>query len=222
MTCHSSRSLNGRSRSSMLTAEIIIPTIRANPDLLAGCVEGTFETTGQMPVVVEGGTFAENCNLGADGTDADVVVFLNDDTIPLIGWLEPLIEAFDDPTVGIAGSKLVYPDGSLQHAGVGFRHVGGLLEAFNITDVDPPSRYVEAVTGACLAIRSDLFADLDGFDAGFVNGYEDVDLCLRAREGGWHCWYARESVVVHLESRSGPARWTHVRENVMRLQEKHT
>lgn len=206
----------------MLTAEIVIPTIRANPDLLAGCIEGVFETAGQMPVIAEGGTFAENCNLGADGTAADVVVFLNDDTIPLVGWFEPLIAAFDDPTVGIAGSKLVYLDGSLQHAGVGFRLRGGLLEAFNITDADPPARYVEAVTGACLAIRTDLFHDLAGFDVGFVNGYEDVDLCLRARDAGWKCWYERQSVVVHLESRSGPARWTHVRENVTRLQEKHT
>ncbi len=204
----------------MPTAEIIIPTIHARPDLLNGCVEGVIETTGQKPVVVSGGSFADNCNAGGSGSAADVFVFLNDDCELLANWLPPLLAAFENPKVGIAGSKLVYPDGRLQHAGVSFRHRNGLLEAFNITDCDAPTRTVEAITGACMAVRRDCWAELGGFDAGYVNGYEDVDLCLRAREAGWQIRYVRESVVVHLESQSGQARWTHVRHNIARLQER--
>lgn len=197
--------------------EIVIPTIYET-DLIVGCVEGVYETTGQRPVVVEGGTFAENCNRGADGSSADLFVFLNDDCELLTGWLAPLVEAFNDPTVGIAGSRLVYLDGRLQHAGVSFRQRNGLLEAFNIT-TDGPSRIVEAVTGACMAVRAECWNQLGGFDTGFVNGYEDVDLCLRARGNGWRVRYVAESVVIHHESQSGPARWTHVRQNIARLQE---
>ena len=65
-----------------------------------------------------------------------------------------------------------------------------------------------------------MFADLGGFDEGFVNGYEDVDLCLEVRARNWQVWYERDAVVCHLESQSGPARWTHVRQNVERLNEK--
>jgi GT2 family glycosyltransferase len=200
-----------------VTFEVIIPTIRARPDLLAACIEGVRETTGQKPVVVEGGTFAENCNQGAEGTDAEIVVFLNDDCELLAGWLSPLIEAFDNPNTVIAGPKLVYPDGRIQHAGVGFRDRDGLLEAYNILD-DLPSRYVEAVTGACMAVRTSTFRELGGFDTGYVNGYEDVDFCIRADTDDESIRYVAESVVIHHESQSGPARWTHVRQNIARLQ----
>lgn len=203
-----------------MQVDVIIPTIRANPGLLAACVEGVIETTGQKPIIVDGGTFAENCDHGASEATGDLLVFLNDDTELLSGWLEPLVEAFDDPKVGCAGVKLVYPDGRLQHAGVSFRQRDGLLEAFNITDTDPGTRNVEAVTGACLAIRAELFRELGGFDESFRNGYEDVDLCLRVRQAGRLIRYVAESVVVHLESASGPARWAHVRENIALLQER--
>lgn len=195
---------------------IVIPTIRANPAMLAGCIEGVRETTGLTPIVVEGGTFAENCNQGAAGTDG-LVVFLNDDCELLAGWLEPIVAAFDNPHTVIAGAKLVYPDGRLQHAGVGFRDKGSLLEAYNILE-DLPSRYVEAVTGACMAVRAGTFSELGGFDVGYRNGYEDVDLCIRADVHDESIRYVRESVVIHHESQSGPARWAHVRENIERLQ----
>lgn len=204
-----------------MNVTVVIPTIRANPAMLAACIEGVRQTTGLKPLVAEGGTFAENCNEGARGTDG-VVVFLNDDCECLEGWLAPLAAAFEDPKVGIAGSKLVYPDGRLQHAGVGLRTIGGVLEAYNVTLGDFLTRDVEAVTGACLAIRADLFDELGGFDESFRNGYEDVDLCLRASVAGWRIRYVRESVVIHHESQSGAPRWAHVRENIALLQERWT
>lgn len=173
----------------------------------------------EVIVVAEGLSFAEHCNRGFDRATGEIVVFLNDDTLPHPGWLEALTRPFLDLRVGITGAKLVYSDGRIQHAGVYFDSPGGVLTAHNML-LDAQSRYVEAVTGACMAVRRQTFYDLKGFDTGFVNGYEDVDLCLRARAEGWRIWYERDAVVTHHESQSGPARWAHVGHNIRRLQEK--
>ncbi len=196
---------------------IVIPTLN-RADLLGRCIAALSRTALEAEIVIvgEGLSFAEHCNLGAQRAKGDILIFLNDDTEPQPGWLEPLVASFEDPEVGIAGSRLVYPDGRIQHAGVYFDRPGGVLTAHNVT-TDEPTRDVAAVTGACLAVRQELF---DGFDEGFVNGYEDVDLCLRVTQAGWRIRYVTESVVVHHESQSGPARWTHVRHNIERLQEK--
>lgn len=195
---------------------VVIPTLNRS-DLLARCLEALADE--DVCVVGEGLSFAEHCNLGAARTNGDLIVFLNDDTVPHPGWLEALTRAFKDERVGMTGAKLLYPDGSIQHSGVYLDRPGGVLTAHNRT-TDAPSRFVQAVTGACMCVRRTAFEDLGGFDAGFVNGYEDVDLCLRFGEAGWRIWYERDAVVTHHESASGPARWTHVRENVARLQEK--
>lgn len=166
--------------------------------------------------------YARGCNLGAAVAAGDIVVFLNNDTEPLDGWLAPLVEAFNDPDVGIVGAKLLYPDGRVQHAGVDIYRddhdvLTGVHAASSLADVGRP---VQAVTGACMAVRSELFDTLGGFCEEFWNGYEDVDLCLAARSGGWTIRYEPRSVVVHHESASGPERWTKVRENIALLQQR--
>ncbi len=163
--------------------------------------------------------FARACNAGAAVASGEILVFLNNDTEVTDGWLEPILESFQDDGVGIVGNRLVYGDGRIQHAGIYLDRPGGCLTAHNIL-TDEPSRDVEAVTGACMAVRADTFRQVGGFDHGFYNGYEDVDLCLKARELGWGVWYTAESTVVHYESQSGPSRWAAVRENVARLNER--
>ena len=143
-----------------------------------------------------------------------MLVFLNDDTIPQPGWLDAIEAAVTDDR--IVGGLMVYPDGNIQHSGVFFRRRNGTLEAYN-RQTTAPSGEVPAVTGACLAITRKRWDDLGGFDGGYLNGYEDVDICLRHREAGGHVWYAAECVVVHLESQS-PGRFTHAQQNVARLQ----
>jgi GT2 family glycosyltransferase len=197
---------------------IVIPTLDRS-DLLAECVEAVTSTTGLTPVVVAfGWPFAEHCNYGAT-FDGDPIVFLNDDTVPQPGWLGALTAPFADPAVGIVGCRLVFPDGKIQHAGVYLDEPGGVLTAHNIL-TDASSGPVEAVTGACMAVRRACWDDVGPFDEGFVNGYEDVDLCLQARAAGWTVRYTADATVIHHESQSGPARWSHVRQNVERLQEK--
>ena len=161
--------------------------------------------------------FAAGCNLGADLALGDVVVFLNNDTVCHQGWLEALLAPFDDPSVAITGATLRYPSGAVQAAGItiDFDRPWG-HEAAN---ADLPPGDVDGVTGACLAIRRDVFTAVGGFDEGYWNGYEDVDLCLKVRSRD-HRIVLTDARVTHLESASGPGRWTHVGENVARLRRK--
>jgi GT2 family glycosyltransferase len=76
------------------------------------------------------------------------------------------------------------------------------------------------VTGACLAIRADTFAALGGFDEGFVNGYEDVDLCLACLGAGLRVVYEPASTITHHESQSGPERFARASDNIARLRNK--
>lgn len=204
-----------------MSRSIIIPTINARPDLLQRCVDSVTRTLNpdDQLVVIEGGTFAENCNAGAAETTGDTLIFLNDDTkIDQDDWLELLTAPFADPNIGVTGCRLIYPDGKIQHSGVYFDVADGILTAYNRT-WDADSGPMPAVTGACLAIHRDLFNILHGFDIEFRNGYEDVDLCLRAAEEGFQSYYVAECTVIHHESQSGPARWEHVDHNVRRLQQ---
>lgn len=219
-----------------MTVSIVIPHY-GDGELLDRCVAAiVWHTADYELVVVDNGTgvtvdanivirneenlgFGAACNQGAAAAHGDHLVFLNNDTEVQAGWLEPLV-AHLDRGVGIVGSRLVYPDGSVQHAGVTLRRdADGILVAENRRG-EFAQGVAEAVTGACLAIPRDLFWQLGGFDAGYRNGYEDVDLCLTARAAGQTVVFEPASTVTHHESASGPARWTHVRQNVARLQER--
>lgn len=205
----------------MVNVSVIIPTIRAKPEMLATARQLAEQTDGVLEVIVpEGGTFAENCNQGAVNATGDILIFLNDDTEPQDGWLLPLIDPIiRDHTVGITGSKLVYPDGTIQHAGVYLTMENDLLTARNVC-WNAASGVVSAVTGACMAIRHDLFDALGGFDVAYRNGYEDIDLCLKAAHAPAQIVYVAESVVIHHESQSGPARWANVSDNIRLLQQR--
>lgn len=165
--------------------------------------------------------FAYACNAGADLARSDHLIFLNNDTIVHPNWTS-MTRHLDDPTVGIVGPKLIYPDCTIQSAGVAvdFTRPPG-LEAWNLTvdwSADPID--VDAITGACLAIRSEVFSQLGGFDEGYWNGYEDVDLCMASIAKGLRNVYDPKATVTHLESQSGPERWTGLTENVTRLRTK--
>lgn len=169
--------------------------------------------------------FAAGCNYGAGVAHGNTLVFLNNDCRVRADWLEPLLVALTMPNAGAVGPLLVYPDNSVQCSGVAVdfkRPLGG--EAWNLNGAIPPSDSpyaVDAVTGACLAIKRDVFERVGGFDTGYWNGYEDVDLCLKLNELGFTNRVTPLSEVVHYESRSDPTeRFRCVQENVIRLREK--
>ncbi len=165
--------------------------------------------------------FARACNQGAALARGKYIIVLNNDTLPQPGWLEALIaEADSDPNVGIVGCKLLYPDtGKVQHAGIGW--IDGLPDhPFRHADAQAPEviqvRDLDMVTGACMLIRRDLFALVGGFDEGFLNGGEDIDLCLQVRRAGFRVRYTPESVLYHHEGVS-EGRFAHVTPNLQRF-----
>lgn len=189
--------------------------------------------TGDIKVITnkENVGFAKACNQGAKAAQGTYLLFLNNDTEPLKGWLEPLLAILDnDPTVAAAGSKLLFPDGTIQHAGVLViedRKAPDLLVArhiyyrqpSNLSEANQLCTY-QALTAACLLIRKDSFEKTGGFDEGYWNGYEDVDLCFKLQEDGGRLVYQPQSVVIHHESQSGPERFTKVQHNIDRLHER--
>lgn len=169
--------------------------------------------------------FAKACNQGARAARGKYLVFLNNDTIPLKGWLKALVSEVEGyPEVGIVGSKLLYQDGTVQHAGVVLNRSEGLpYHIYKGLSGDSPAvnqrREYQIVTAACLLIRQSLFMELGGFDERFRNSFEDVDLCLKAGERGYRVVYQPRSVVYHLESQT-PGRNLHDESNAERLLER--
>jgi GT2 family glycosyltransferase len=172
------------------------------PELLRGY--------GDRVVVVRHETnlgFAASCNDGAAVAAGDALVFLNNDTIPQTGWLEALLGFADaHPRAAAVGAKLLFPDDTVQHAGVVICQYGYPKNAYAGFPAWHPavnkSRPFQAVTAACMLVRRSAFEQLCGFDTTYRNGFEDVDLCLRLGEEGYEVHYCHEAVVYHLESMS--------------------
>ena len=152
--------------------------------------------------------FSAKCNAGAKMATGSALVFFNDDVRVISrDWIDCLLEYLTLPNVGIVGPKLLYEDGSIQHAGMvtGVRRLVGT--AFHTFPSETSAHFnfaqsvreVSLVCGACLAIMKDLFDELGGFDA--VNAgiaHSDVDLCFRARQAGYSCVYTPYAQLTHI------------------------
>lgn len=154
--------------------------------------------------------FAASCNDAAAIASGEYLILLNNDTIPQEGWLDALLRyAAAHPDAGVVGSKLLFPNGTIQHAGMVIcqdscpRHIYGGFPAEH--PAVNKSRRFQAVTAACALIKREAFEQVGGFDTAFINGYEDVDLCLRIGEEGLEVHYCHESLLYHLEATSRDA-----------------
>jgi GT2 family glycosyltransferase/glycosyltransferase involved in cell wall biosynthesis len=149
--------------------------------------------------------FIGACNAGALRARGEHLVFLNNDTAVQPGWLDALLATFrDHADVGLAGSKLVYPDGRLQEAGgIVFSDASGWNYGRFEDPADPRFNFVREVdycSGAAIAIPRDLFARFGGFDPLYAPAYyEDTDLAMKVRAAGLRVLYQPASVVVHFE-----------------------
>lgn len=148
--------------------------------------------------------FAKACNQGAEKAAGDILIFLNNDTEVQKGWLEPLLKTLEDEKVAIAGSKLLFPDGLIQHAGVVISDDHIPRHIYYRESADRPyvnkEREFKVVTAACMAIKKEVFEEVGGFDEIYKNGMEDVDLCLKVFHKGYKIMYCPDSVVTHHES----------------------
>jgi GT2 family glycosyltransferase len=150
-------------------------------------------------------------NEAARKARGDLLLFLNNDVeARSAGWLSAMVAQAERPQVGAVGARLLYPDGTIQHAGVvvgvgwGATHVQHSLPAehpgyLSLTTV---TRNFSAVTGACMMTRRSVFEEVGGFDGNLPIAFNDIDYCLRLRELGLLIVYTPLAELVHYESKS--------------------
>lgn len=149
--------------------------------------------------------YLRSCNTGAQHALGKLLVLLNNDTIVLPSWLDELVETFNAiPRAGLVGSKLLYPDGTLQEAGgIIWKDGSGWNYGRNQDPHDSDYSYLRDVdycSGASLAICKALFDQLGGFDEHYMPAYgEDSDLAFRVRQAGYRVLYQPLSQLVHFE-----------------------
>ncbi len=165
------------------------------------------------PATGEGFNYSRLVNLGTARADTPLVLHLNNDVEALTpGWLEDMVGWMSITGVGVVGAKLVYPDGTINHAGISFSrddHLAHVLFERDPSDdlgylfLPQAARNVAAVTGACLLTRTDLYRELRGFDEEKLRvAYNDVDYCLRAAAAGYRTVVTPQAVLRHVGSAS--------------------
>ena len=149
--------------------------------------------------------FLLNCNNAAKHAKGKYILFLNNDTQVMEGWLQALVDLIErSDDIGMVGSKLIYPDGRLQEAGGILWKDGSAWNYGHLQDPNMPEyNYVKEadyISGAAIMIRADLWKRLGGFDEAFAPAYyEDTDLAFQVRKAGYKVLYQPKSVVVHFE-----------------------
>lgn len=175
--------------------------------------------------------FGGAANAGFAVTSGDPVVVVNPDVVLQEGWLERVGETFAaDDRLGVAGGKLLYPDGAtIQHAGGIVRWPLMLADHRRYRQPDNDEERepidVDYVTGAAIAIRRRTWEQIGGFDEGFFLYFEETDLCQRARHAGWSVRYLPQAVGIHRESavtgRESAAYYRHYHRGRLRFALKH-
>lgn len=151
--------------------------------------------------------FGGGCNTGLRVAKGEILILLNQDTIVEPEWARALVDVFQaDSTIGIAGGKALYPDGTIQHAG-GYVDKQGGGHHYGHSEPDNGQfdqiRDVDFVTGATLAISRQAFKKIGLLDEGFTPAYfEDVDWCYRAKQVGFRTVYVPNARLIHKEESS--------------------
>jgi GT2 family glycosyltransferase len=216
---------------------IIIPT-RDQGELLNACLKSIFAQTSHRDfevVVVDNQTseaaaleamsaypirrilfdqafnYSAANNLGVSAASGELLLFLNNDTEVLEpDWLQDMALYFADPGIGAVGTILLYPNRSVQHAGVVLGARGTADHAMrgfpeNVDGYNGSlqcAREVSAVSAACMMMRRETFDQVGGFSCDYNRHYQDVDLCLKIRSAGLRIISASHPRLLHHESAS--------------------
>lgn len=155
--------------------------------------------------------YAKINNFAVENAEGEYLVFLNNDTeIISPDWMEELLSYAQQKWIGAVSAKLLFPDNTIQHAGVivGLGGVAG--HAFYGLPASEPgymgladvTRNCAAVTGACMMLHRAVFEEVGGFDEGLDIAYNDIDLCLRIIQRGYYIVWTPHAVLYHHESAS--------------------
>jgi GT2 family glycosyltransferase len=164
--------------------------------------------------------YAAANNLAADAATGELLCLLNNDTVLRPHWLEPMLRAFNRfPNAGVVGNVQRNPrTGRYDHMGFVFADDGTPLHFgwdFRFRPFRGYTRW-RAVTAACCLVRRKVFIEAGGFDEQYINGGEDVDLCLRLGRAGYQHYVSNQSVIDHFVS-SSDGRHAFTPQNTARL-----
>lgn len=144
--------------------------------------------------------YAKSNNIAAKYAKGHILALLNNDLILLNGWLEPMLELLNSSVLhsGIIGNvQYRVDDNTVDHVGIDVNHQAKVEHIQTIGHNGSHFKEVFAVTGACFLVFRDDFLKVGGFDENYVNGGEDVDLCLKLRALGKYSYVSIQSHVKH-------------------------
>ena len=155
-------------------------------------------------------------NLGTSIARGEMLLLLNDDTEMIApDWIERMLEHFEKPHVGVVGAKLLYSDGTIQHAGVvhAYGYPAHVRQFYPRDDVgyffsSAGVRNYGGVTGACMMTPAKLYRSVGGYSEELPIAYNDIDYCLKVRSRGLHVVFAPRAELFHFESQSRLASWS--------------
>jgi O-antigen biosynthesis protein len=155
--------------------------------------------------------YAKINNYAVKRTDGYFVLLLNNDTeVVTRDWMEAMVEQAQRPAIGAVGALLLYPDGTVQHAGIVIQ-MGGVAGHVHRCAAGDEHGYFgalktitnySAVTAACLMVRRDAYDEVGGLDEEFLVAFNDVDFCLKLGRAGYRSVFLPHVVLRHHESRS--------------------
>ncbi|HWO46853.1 MAG TPA: glycosyltransferase family 2 protein, partial [Solirubrobacterales bacterium] len=202
----------------MLDSELIyvLDSPELAPELLPRVAElhELYRLPFRLVTLSRNGGFAVATNQGATLAKGERLLLLNSDVLPdRPGWLPDLVAAHGSlPQAGVVAPKLLYDDGSIQHAGMEFRRnplTGGWELAHSFKGLHRgfaganERAAVPALSGACMLLARELYEDLGGLSVDYVKGgYEDAELCMQVQKRDLEAWYVPEIELFHLEGRS--------------------
>lgn len=154
--------------------------------------------------------FSDKCNRGALAAVGDRLVFMNDDMEVITrNFLGELVAPLEETSVGITGARLLYGNRTIQNAGIGIiqdalnhPYSGRGRDEYGFSGEIIHDREVSAATGACIAMRREVFEDAGGWPLEFPNNFNDVDLCFRVRHLGYRIVSLARVECYHFESAS--------------------
>jgi O-antigen biosynthesis protein len=155
--------------------------------------------------------YAERLNFGFSHVKSEFVIVLNDDVEAIQSdWIESLVEWLTDPKIGVVGARLLYPDRTVQHAGIALIPTYGATHPFYRMAYEDIGyngfthliRNVTAVTGAAMGTKMTLVRKVGGFDTALSTDFNDVDFCLKIYAAGYRIVWTPHCELIHYESSS--------------------